>query len=55
MLVVIAVDCTAAGSPEREAQFEWIARYFIQTDLTVTLGTDDSNMRVEFPSQPRSH
>jgi hypothetical protein len=55
VLVVVAVDYTIAGSPEREAQFEWIARHFIQADLTVTIGSGDSNIRVEFPSQPKSH
>jgi hypothetical protein len=39
VLVVVAVDYTIAGSPEREAQFEWIARHFIQADLTVTIGS----------------
>ena len=55
VLVIVAVEGTEAGTPEREAQFEWIARHFIQADMTVTLRSDDSNIRVEFPAQPKRH
>jgi hypothetical protein len=42
VLVVVAVNVTAAGSPERDAKFELIARHFIRADMTVTLRADDS-------------